>query len=211
MNFWKRLFGRGSQPTQSSNSVGHKVVIVEKDRDSKDSGANLAKAIEKKEKRVASGKVKWFNDAKGFGYISSEEGTEVFVHFTAIMGAGYKTLREGQPVEFEIEQGPKGPMASKVKIIEKLAPDSTSDRVKQDSNKVAAGLPVGMEAMTTEALGKLVMELDQGGIDPERSLTIACAGCGKRLGLFFSGGDVFIKQDASSVRATNNPGEAEGT
>lgn len=61
------------------------------------------------------GVVKWFNDAKGYGFIQREEGDDVFVHFKAIVGDGFKSLREGQEVEFEIEQGPKGPQAANVK------------------------------------------------------------------------------------------------
>ena len=60
------------------------------------------------------GKVKWFNAEKGFGFIESENGTDVFVHFSAIAMDGYKTLDEGAQVEFEIEEGPKGPQASNV-------------------------------------------------------------------------------------------------
>lgn len=67
---------------------------------------------------MARGKVKWFNDTKGFGFIQQESGEDVFVHYTAITGEGYKTLKEGQEVEFEITQGPKGPQASNVKKAE---------------------------------------------------------------------------------------------
>ncbi len=63
---------------------------------------------------VASGKVKWFNNSKGYGFIQQEDGTDIFVHFSAIQGDGYKTLEEGQPVEFEITQGPKGLQAANV-------------------------------------------------------------------------------------------------
>ncbi|MEE4311134.1 MAG: cold shock domain-containing protein [candidate division KSB1 bacterium] len=60
------------------------------------------------------GTVKWFNGAKGYGFISREEGDDVFVHYKAIEGDGYKTLDEGDQVEFEIEDGPKGLQATKV-------------------------------------------------------------------------------------------------
>ena len=60
------------------------------------------------------GRVKWFNDAKGYGFIEQDEGEDVFVHFTAIQSEGFKTLAEGQQVEFEINQGQKGPQASNV-------------------------------------------------------------------------------------------------
>jgi CspA family cold shock protein len=60
------------------------------------------------------GKVKWFSNQKGYGFITREEGSDVFVHHSAIQGDGYKTLEEGQEVEFEIEAGPKGDHAAKV-------------------------------------------------------------------------------------------------
>jgi CspA family cold shock protein len=60
------------------------------------------------------GTVKWFNGSKGYGFISREGGPDVFVHFSAIQGDGFKNLDEGQQVEFEVEQGPKGPQAVNV-------------------------------------------------------------------------------------------------
>ena len=60
------------------------------------------------------GKVKWFNDKKGYGFIAQEGGRDVFVHFSNVKGDGYKSLAEGQEVEFEIVDGPKGPQAVNV-------------------------------------------------------------------------------------------------
>ncbi len=60
------------------------------------------------------GKVKWFNNSKGYGFIGREDGADVFVHYSAILGEGYRTLAEGDVVEFEIVQGPKGPQAANV-------------------------------------------------------------------------------------------------
>ncbi|MBW7885997.1 MAG: cold shock domain-containing protein [Caldilineaceae bacterium] len=68
------------------------------------------------EQRVV-GTVKWFNDAKGYGFLAYEGGNDVFVHHTAIMTNGFRTLAEGDRVEFSIEQGPKGPAAANVQKI----------------------------------------------------------------------------------------------
>ena len=60
------------------------------------------------------GKVKWFNNSKGYGFIEQTGSSDIFVHYSAIHGDGFKTLEEGQEVEFEVTQGPKGPQAEKV-------------------------------------------------------------------------------------------------
>ncbi len=65
----------------------------------------------------ANGRVKWFDEKKGFGFIERQDGGDVFVHFRAINGNGFKTLAEGQEVEFEVEQGQKGPQAVNVNLL----------------------------------------------------------------------------------------------
>ena len=64
---------------------------------------------------MAKGRVKWFNESKGYGFIEQDNGSDVFVHFSAITGEGFKTLQEGQEVEFDVTSGPKGPQAANVK------------------------------------------------------------------------------------------------
>ncbi len=66
---------------------------------------------------MARGRVKWFNEKKGFGFISREGGNDVFVHFSAIKSDGFKSLNEGDEVEFEVSQGPKGPQATNVTVV----------------------------------------------------------------------------------------------
>jgi CspA family cold shock protein len=65
---------------------------------------------------VATGTVKWFSAEKGYGFISQQDGPDVFVHFSAIEGSGYRNLEEGQAVEFEVAQGDKGPQAANVRV-----------------------------------------------------------------------------------------------
>ena len=67
---------------------------------------------------MASGTVKWFNADKGYGFISQPDGGDVFVHFSAIQSSGYRSLNEGQEVEFEVQQGPKGLQAANVKPLQ---------------------------------------------------------------------------------------------
>lgn len=66
----------------------------------------------------SSGKVKWFNESKGFGFIEQDNGPDVFVHFSAISGSGFKTLAEGQRVQFTVTQGQKGPQAENVQLVD---------------------------------------------------------------------------------------------
>ena len=66
---------------------------------------------------VATGTVKWFNETKGFGFIQQDNGPDVFAHFSAITGDGFRTLVEGQKVEFIVSQGQKGPQAENIKVL----------------------------------------------------------------------------------------------
>ena len=70
---------------------------------------------------MATGRVKWFDDAKGYGFIERDEGEDVFVHYTSIVGEGYRTLTEGSEVEFDVEEDAKGPRATNV-VVTKAAP-----------------------------------------------------------------------------------------
>jgi CspA family cold shock protein len=75
------------------------------------------KALRTGEDTMAKGKVKWFSDQKGYGFIEVEGEKDVFVHHSSIEGEGFKSLKEGDVVEFEVTKGPKGPQASNVKIV----------------------------------------------------------------------------------------------
>jgi CspA family cold shock protein len=66
---------------------------------------------------ITNGTVKWFNEAKGFGFIEQESGPDVFAHFSAISGSGFKTLNEGQKVQFNVTQGQKGPQAENIQAV----------------------------------------------------------------------------------------------
>ncbi len=67
---------------------------------------------------MGEGSVKWFNEKKGYGFIQQENGQDLFVHYTAIQGDGFKTLAEGQKVRFEVEDTPKGPKAKNVQVVQ---------------------------------------------------------------------------------------------
>ena len=66
---------------------------------------------------MTKGTVKWFNESKGFGFLSREDGDDVFVHYSSIQSSGFKKLDEGQSVEFELQDGPKGPQAINVTVV----------------------------------------------------------------------------------------------
>ena len=66
---------------------------------------------------MTQGTVKWFNESKGFGFLSREDGDDVFVHYSSIQSSGFKKLDEGQSVEFEVQDGPKGPQAVNVTVV----------------------------------------------------------------------------------------------
>ena len=66
---------------------------------------------------MTKGTVKWFNESKGFGFLARDDGDDVFVHYSSIQSSGFKSLNEGQSVEFEVQDGPKGPQAVNVTVV----------------------------------------------------------------------------------------------
>jgi CspA family cold shock protein len=79
---------------------------------------DTSKTVEGRDKDMTVGTVKWFNADKGYGFIAPESGEDVFVHFSAIQSTGYRSLAEGQAVEFDVTSGPKGPQAANVRPLE---------------------------------------------------------------------------------------------
>jgi len=80
-------------------------------------GYYRGESLNEEQQKMAQGQVKWFNDAKGYGFISQEGGEDVFVHFSAIQAQGFKSLAEGDRVEFEVTKGPKGLQAANVRKV----------------------------------------------------------------------------------------------
>jgi CspA family cold shock protein len=81
------------------------------------SSSRITRKKEKVQTKVEQGTVKWFNDAKGFGFIARQNGEDVFVHFSAIQSNGFRSLQEGQSVQFEVTKGPKGLQAENVEVL----------------------------------------------------------------------------------------------
>jgi len=97
---------RSNHLTAQSGVVFFTVVVI-----------RLEKSYERRMKAMMQGKVKWFNERKGFGFIEAENGSDVFVHFSAIKSSGFKTLQDGQSVSFEVQSGPKGLSAVNVQAV----------------------------------------------------------------------------------------------
>ena len=95
---------------------------------------------------MAKGKVKWFNDQKGFGFIEQEGGTDCFVHHSSIQGGGFKSLTEGEEVEFDVTQGPKGPKAENVRRLGQSAAEPESPAIPEPPAPPAPSAEVEPEA-----------------------------------------------------------------
>src|SRR5215216_3688627 len=93
-----------------------------------------------RDKDMTVGTVKWFNADKGFGFIAPESGEDLFVHFSAIQAAGYRSLEEGQAVEFDVTSGPKGPQAANVRPLEPQKPAPTSPPGRSAGGLCAGGI-----------------------------------------------------------------------
>lgn len=90
---------------------------------------------------MAIGNVKWFNNAKGWGFIEREDGADVFVHYSQIRGEGFRTLNEGEPVQFTLKDGPKGPLAEDVR---RLSDESESASSGEEEGSAEEGEPTRM-------------------------------------------------------------------
>ena len=114
--------------------------------------------------RMATGKIKWFNDAKGYGFIELEDGEDVFVHYTAIAGEGYRTLAEGAEVEFTIDNDPKGPRAANVIVTGQSSPAADSEpeaEVEAEAEAEAEAEVEAVEEAEVEAVEEAVEEADE--------------------------------------------------
>ena len=134
---------------------------------------------------MPNGTVKWFNNQKGYGFISQTDGPDVFAHYTAIAGEGFRTLKEGEEVEFEITEGPKGPQAANIlrkgmsaiavppegdvveaeadvvaDVTDSLLPDDPEENAAEVTGEEGVGEDAG-EAVVEEDLGEEVVEEDE--------------------------------------------------